>query len=258
MKNAPFCPKIRHYGFSLKKFFLTTKIWKRSGQIETKIKSIPPFYPQLWSKVLVIFKNAIFYQFLCLLWHSAIIKLYASKLKTETSYMFCLYITCQISDWFQKVFGAQDPFCQGRQVQFSPNLKKITTNPPLWIRNLIFFTNSYCPIYNTHNCQVLDRSYMLNSNYEPLTTLSTVFRPKNRTFLDQNPPLWFFFKIFSQILKFYNHPDKMRPKPSKYHFPIKSYEQKDLRFLKSPKISDLKTVFWPPFWNRWPDPKKNA
>ena len=48
-------------------FFLTSKILQQSGQIETKSKSIPPFYPQLWSKVLVILKNAIFHQFLCFL-----------------------------------------------------------------------------------------------------------------------------------------------------------------------------------------------
>ena len=43
-----------------------------------------------------------------------------------------------------------------------------------------------------------------------------------------------FFWIFSYNLKFHNRADKMRPKSSRYHLPIKSYTQKELHFLKSP------------------------
>ena len=60
----------------------------------------------------------------------------------------------------------------------------------------------------------------------------------------------FFFKIFSQIVKFYNRPDKMKPKSSQYHLPMQSYGQKSLQFLKNPKIGLSESEKGPPFWNR--------
>ena len=45
-------------------FFSQSKILQLSGQNETKHKLIPPFFRELWPKMLVIQKNTVFHQFL--------------------------------------------------------------------------------------------------------------------------------------------------------------------------------------------------
>ena len=102
--------------------------------------------------MLVILKNTIFHQFLGLSWSYRIIRLYASKLKIETLYTLCLYITCQISDRFEKVFGAQDRFRTVGHERFLPKITRFCTMPPLWFLNLQCFFNILVPHVIAHLC----------------------------------------------------------------------------------------------------------
>ena len=111
-----------------------------------------PFEPKVWPKRLEILKNAIFHQFWYSLCNSAIIRLYASKLKIETLLTLCLYIACRISNCFEKVFGTHDHFRTVGCEHFSPKITCFGTIPPLWILDLQFFLKILIAHVIAHLC----------------------------------------------------------------------------------------------------------
>ena len=120
-------------------FFQILKLYNRTDKVRPKSSKCHLFIWSYGPKWLKFWKMPFFHQFWCSLYNSAIFKIYASKLKIETLLPLCLYITCRISDCFEKVFGAHDHFRTVGCEHFSPKITSFGTIPPLWILDLQFF-----------------------------------------------------------------------------------------------------------------------
>ena len=162
-----------------------------------------PFHLGLWPKMLEILKNAIFHQFWCSLYNSAIIRLYASKLKIETLSTVCLYITCQISDCFEKVFGAQNRFRTVSHERFSPKITRFGTIPPLWIWNFKIFLCNILQHLILHICAKFQLCRISKTQVMMLFLRPPCqFWPKNGNFWVKIRHYGFFLKFFSKFWKF--------------------------------------------------------
>ena len=141
-------------------FFLTSKILQQSGQIRTKSKSIPPFYPQLWSKVLVILKKCHFSSIFVLFYN--IPPLLSStrqnwKLKLHTCSVYISHAKFQTV--FRKYLVRRIRFVKDVRSNFHKNWRNSLQIRHYGFQIWNFFTNSYFLIHSSHNCQISDRSY---------------------------------------------------------------------------------------------------